>query len=50
MLSILYVLISGIALPVGGMQMQYLSTREPDDSMIECAIAAFTKVIPEEDK
>ncbi len=29
-----------------GMWMQHLTTREPDDSMIECAIAAMEKVIP----
>lgn len=30
-----------------GMWMQRLTTKEPDDSMIECAIAAMEKVIPE---
>ena len=29
-----------------GIWMQHLTTREPDDSMIECAIAAMEKVIP----
>ncbi len=29
-----------------GMWMQHLTTKEPDDSMIECAIAAMEKVIP----
>lgn len=29
-----------------GMWMQRLTTREPDDSMIECAVAAMEKVIP----
>ena len=27
------------------MQMQYLTTNEPDDSMIECAIAAMQRVL-----
>lgn len=31
-----------------GMWLQHLTTKEPDDSMIECAIAALTKVIPED--
>ena len=31
-----------------GMWMQRISTKEPDDSMIECAIAALEKVIPED--
>ena len=31
-----------------GMWMQALTTKEPDDSMIECAIAAMEKVIPED--
>lgn len=31
-----------------GMWMQHLTTKEPDDSMIECAIAAMEKVIPED--
>lgn len=30
-----------------GMWLQYLTTREPDDSMIEVAIASLTAVIPE---
>ena len=32
-----------------GMWLQHLTTREPDDSMIECAIAAMEKVIPGDD-
>jgi len=32
-----------------GMWLQNLTTREPDDSMIECAIAAMERVIPEDD-
>ncbi len=31
-----------------GKWLQHLTTREPDDSMIECAIAAMEKVIPED--
>ncbi len=31
-----------------GMWMQRISTKEPDDSMIECAIAALESVIPED--
>ncbi len=31
-----------------GMQMQYLTTREPDDSMLECAIAAMKLVLERE--
>ena len=31
-----------------GKWLQHLTTREPDDSMIECAIAAMNKVIPED--
>jgi len=31
-----------------GMWLQKITTREPDDSMIECAIAAMEKVIPED--
>ena len=31
-----------------GVWMQHLTTKEPDDSMIECAIAAMEKVIPED--
>lgn len=31
-----------------GMQMQYLTTNEPDDDMIECAIAAMQKVLERE--
>lgn len=33
-----------------GMWLQHITVLEPDDSMIECAIAAFKEVIPEEDK
>ena len=33
-----------------GVWLQHITVLEPDDSMIECAIAAFVKVIPEEDK
>ena len=33
-----------------GLWIQRLTTREPDDSMIECAIAAFTPVVPEDPK
>ena len=32
-----------------GMALQRITTREPDDSMIECAIAAMEKVIPDDD-
>lgn len=32
-----------------GMQMQYLTTREPDDGMIECAIAAMQIVLDREE-
>ena len=31
-----------------GKQLQHLTTREPDESMIECAIEALRLVIPEE--
>ena len=31
-----------------GKWLQHVTTREPDDSMIECAIAAMNKVIPED--
>jgi uncharacterized protein YqhQ len=31
-----------------GLWMQKISTKEPDDSMIECAIAALEAVIPED--
>ena len=31
-----------------GMWLQRITTKEPDDSMIECAIAAMEKVIPED--
>ena len=33
-----------------GLLLQRLTTREPSDDMIECAIAAFVEVIPEEEK
>ena len=33
-----------------GMQMQYLTTHEPDDSMIECAIAAMQLVLEREQR
>lgn len=33
-----------------GLWIQRLTTKEPDDSMIECAIAAFVPVIPKEEK
>lgn len=33
-----------------GMQMQYLTTREPDDSQIECAIAAMQLVLEREER
>ena len=32
-----------------GMQMQYLTTREPDDGQVECAIAAMQLVLARED-
>ena len=31
-----------------GVALQHLTVKEPDDSMIECAIAAMEKVIPED--
>ena len=31
-----------------GLAMQRITTREPDDSMIECAIAAMNEVIPDD--
>ena len=31
-----------------GLALQHITTREPDDSMIECAIAAMKRVIPED--
>lgn len=37
------------ALSAPGMWLQYLTTNEPDDSMIEVGIAALTAVIPEEE-
>ena len=33
-----------------GVWLQHLTTIEPDDSMIECAIMAFKEVIPEGDR
>lgn len=33
-----------------GMWLQRITVREPDDSMIECAIKAFVEVIPEDQK
>jgi uncharacterized protein YqhQ len=33
-----------------GMQMQYLTTREPDDGQIECAIAAMQLVLAREQR
>jgi uncharacterized protein YqhQ len=36
------------ALAWPGKQLQHLTTFEPDDSMIECAIASLKAVIPEE--
>ena len=38
------------AISAPGLWIQRLTTREPDDSMIECAIEAFTAVIPQEEK
>ena len=32
-----------------GVALQHLTTREPDDGMIECAILAFREVLPEGD-
>ena len=37
------------ALSAPGMWLQYITTNEPDDSMIEVDIAALTAVIPEEE-
>ncbi len=37
------------ALSAPGMWLQYITTNEPDDSMIEVGIAALTAVIPEEE-
>ena len=31
-----------------GVWLQHITTKEPDDSMIECAIAAVKEVIPED--
>ena len=33
-----------------GMQMQRLTTNEPDDSMLECAIAAMNLVLKNEER
>ena len=33
-----------------GLWIQHLTTREPDEGMIECAITAFTAVVPEDEK
>jgi uncharacterized protein YqhQ len=33
-----------------GMWLQHLTVKEPTDDMIECAIAAFVEVIPENEK
>ena len=33
-----------------GMQMQYLTTNEPDDGMLECAIAAMKQVLEREEQ
>ena len=33
-----------------GMQMQYLTTNEPDDAQIECAIAAMQAVLDREER
>ena len=32
-----------------GMQMQRLTTKEPDDGMLECAIAAMRRVLDREE-
>ena len=37
------------AISAPGMWLQYITTREPDDSMIEVGIAALSAVIPEEE-
>ncbi len=34
---------------MAGMQMQYLTTREPDDGQIECAIEAMKLVLAREE-
>ncbi|MBE6599957.1 MAG: DUF1385 domain-containing protein [Ruminococcaceae bacterium] len=36
------------AISAPGVWLQHITTKEPDDSMIECAIAAMEKVIPED--
>ena len=36
------------ALSAPGMWLQYLTTNEPDDSMIECAIRSLELVLPSE--
>jgi uncharacterized protein YqhQ len=33
-----------------GVWLQHLTVLEPDDGMIECAIRAFTEVLPDEEK
>ena len=33
-----------------GMQMQYLTTNEPDDEQLECAIAAMERVLEREER
>ena len=33
-----------------GMQMQRLTTNEPDDEMLECAIAAMQRVLEREER
>ena len=38
------------AISAPGTWMQHLTVLEPDDAMIECAIAAFVEVIPEDEK
>lgn len=35
------------AVSAPGLWLQRITTQEPDDSMIECAIAAVTPVLPE---
>lgn len=37
------------AVAAPGLWLQRITTKEPDDSMIECAIAAFHPVVPEDD-
>ncbi len=38
------------AISAPGTWMQHLTVLEPDDAMIECAIAAFVEVLPEDEK